>query len=64
MNGKMKNLLMIIAALTPALGCTIHEPQHEIIYTPEKQLTNTQPAQVSPTAIRTAGLSGESNKNL
>jgi hypothetical protein len=39
----MKNLLLTMLLLASS-GCVIHEPSYQIIYTPDKPLTNSRVA--------------------
>jgi PBP1b-binding outer membrane lipoprotein LpoB len=60
----MKTLLLITMLLAILSGCVIHEPSHQIIYTPERPLTNSQPTSVSsfPDPQFGSGATAESNR--
>lgn len=45
---KWKNLLPTIVLLASSSGCVIHEPRYQIIYTPDKPLTNSAAAWALP----------------
>lgn len=46
----MRSLLKATMLLALLPGCTIHEPVVQIIYTPDKHLTNNEVAFIAPPA--------------